>query len=144
MTQHDGGPVLLRVDRRGAHGNVVTISIDNQARLNSLSSGVIAAFIAAVRGVAEDPDLRCLIITGEGERSFMGGANLLELETFTPATSRAFLTQIHTMCQVLRDLPLLGLLTLSYITARNPRIDLGYSVRSGYAYWPLRSARIKA
>jgi peptide/nickel transport system substrate-binding protein len=46
--------------------------------------------------------------------------------------------------QVLRDLPLLGLLTLSYITARNPRIDLGYTVRSGYAYWPLRTARIKA
>ena len=39
---------------------------------------------------------------------------------------------------------LLGLLTLSYITARNPRIDLGYAVRSGYAYWPLRTARIKA
>ena len=45
--------------------------------------------------------------------------------------------------QVLRDLPLLGLLTLSYITARNPRIDLGYTVRSGYAYWPLRTARVK-
>jgi peptide/nickel transport system substrate-binding protein len=46
--------------------------------------------------------------------------------------------------QVLRDLPLLGLITLSYITARNPRIDLGYTVRSGYAYWPLRTARVKA
>jgi peptide/nickel transport system substrate-binding protein len=45
--------------------------------------------------------------------------------------------------QVLRDLPLLGLLTLPYITARNPRIDLGYTVRSGYACWPLRTARIR-
>jgi peptide/nickel transport system substrate-binding protein len=46
--------------------------------------------------------------------------------------------------RVLRDLPLLGLITLSYITARNPRIDLGYTVRSGYAYWPLRTAAVKA
>ncbi len=46
--------------------------------------------------------------------------------------------------RVLRDLPLLGLITLSYITARNPRIDLGYTVRSGYAYWPLRTATVKA
>ena len=45
--------------------------------------------------------------------------------------------------RVLRDLPLLGLITLSYITARNPRVDLGYEVRSGYAYWPLRMARVK-
>ncbi|HLB99361.1 MAG TPA: ABC transporter substrate-binding protein [Acetobacteraceae bacterium] len=45
--------------------------------------------------------------------------------------------------RVLRDLPLLGLITLSYIAARNPRIDLGYTVRSGYAYWPLRTARVR-
>jgi peptide/nickel transport system substrate-binding protein len=45
--------------------------------------------------------------------------------------------------RVLTDLPLLGLITLSYITARNPRVDLGYTVRSGYAYWPLRTAHVK-
>jgi len=43
--------------------------------------------------------------------------------------------------QVLRDLPLLGIVTLSYVIARNPRIDLGFTVRSGYAYWPLNRAR---
>jgi enoyl-CoA hydratase len=101
----DGGAVLVRVDSRDANGHVVTVSINNPARLNSLSSGVIAAFIEAVREAAADPDLRCLIVTGEGERSFIGGANLLELEALNPDTARAFLTQIHTMCQVLRDLP---------------------------------------
>jgi len=105
MTQRDSGPVMVRVDRRGALGHVVTVSVNNPARLNSLSSVVIAAFIEAVREVAADPDLRCLIVTGEGERSFIGGANLLELETLNPDTARAFLTQIHTMCQVVRDLP---------------------------------------
>ena len=101
----EDGPVVVRIDRRGTHGHVATVSINNQARLNSLSSEVIAAFIAAVRSVAADPDLRCLIVTGEGERSFMGGANLLELETLAPDSARAFLTQVHTMCQVLRDTP---------------------------------------
>jgi peptide/nickel transport system substrate-binding protein len=43
--------------------------------------------------------------------------------------------------QVLRDLPLLGVVTLSYVIARNPRIDIGFPVRSGYAYWPLNRAR---
>ena len=97
--------VSVRVDRRGAPGNVATVSIDNQTRLNSLSSDVIAAFIEAVRGLAADPDLRCVVVSGEGERSFIGGANLLELEALNPDTARAFLTQIHTMCQMLRDLP---------------------------------------
>jgi peptide/nickel transport system substrate-binding protein len=42
--------------------------------------------------------------------------------------------------QVLRDLPVIGLLTLSYVIARNPDVSLGYPVRSGYAYWPLSPA----
>jgi len=43
--------------------------------------------------------------------------------------------------QVLRDLPLLGIVTLSCVIARNPRVDIGFPVRSGYAYWPLNRAR---
>ncbi|WP_431284574.1 ABC transporter substrate-binding protein [Humitalea sp. 24SJ18S-53] len=43
--------------------------------------------------------------------------------------------------QVLRDLPLLGIVTLSYVIARNPRVDIGFPVKSGYAYWPLNRAR---
>jgi peptide/nickel transport system substrate-binding protein len=43
--------------------------------------------------------------------------------------------------QVLRDLPLLGIVTLSYVIARNSRVDIGFPVQSGYAYWPLNRAR---
>lgn len=43
--------------------------------------------------------------------------------------------------QVLRDLPLLGIITLSYVIARNPRVDIGFPVKSGYAYWPLNRAK---
>ncbi|WEJ59769.1 ABC transporter substrate-binding protein [Devosia sp. FJ2-5-3] len=42
--------------------------------------------------------------------------------------------------QVLRDLPLIGLSTLSYTMVRNPRLDLGYEVESGYARWRLHRA----
>lgn len=44
--------------------------------------------------------------------------------------------------QVLKDLPLIGLTTLSYTIARNPRMDLGYEVQSGYARWRLNSATV--
>ncbi len=44
--------------------------------------------------------------------------------------------------QILRDLPVISLGSLSYVIVRNPRIDLGYKVRSGYAYWPLKRARV--
>lgn len=43
--------------------------------------------------------------------------------------------------QVLKDLPALGMITLSYVVARNPRVDLGYKVESGPAYWPMNKAK---
>jgi enoyl-CoA hydratase len=84
---------------------IATVSIDNAARLNCLGAAQIAGFIDAVIGLADDPDLRVLVVTGEGERAFMGGANLHELAELDPPKSRDFLTSIHRMCKVLRDLP---------------------------------------
>ncbi len=43
--------------------------------------------------------------------------------------------------KVLADLPLLGIIALSYVIARNPRIDIGYAVESGPAYWSLAKAK---
>ncbi|MBS0638760.1 MAG: enoyl-CoA hydratase/isomerase family protein [Proteobacteria bacterium] len=94
-------PVLIR---RDGHG-VTTISVNNPARLNSLGTPQISAFIEAVEAQKDDPDLRVLVVTGEGERSFMGGANLYELSALNPPKARDFLTLIHRMCKVLRDLP---------------------------------------
>lgn len=43
--------------------------------------------------------------------------------------------------QVQKDLPLMGVGNLSYAIVRNPAIDLGYQVQSGYARWRLNLAR---
>ncbi len=58
--------------RRGHDGAVATVSINNAARLNCLGQAQITAFIDAVTTLADDPDLRVLIVTGEGDRAFMG------------------------------------------------------------------------
>jgi enoyl-CoA hydratase/carnithine racemase len=92
--------VLVRRD-----GGVATVSINNAARLNCLGHAQITAFIDAVAALADDPDLRVLVVTGEGDRAFMGGANLHELGELNPGRARDFLTLIHRMCKVLRDLP---------------------------------------
>ena len=42
--------------------------------------------------------------------------------------------------QVLRDLPLIGLSTLSFTTARRGNVDLGYPIKSGYARWRFHRA----
>jgi peptide/nickel transport system substrate-binding protein len=42
--------------------------------------------------------------------------------------------------QVLRDLPLIGLSTLSFTVARRGSVDLGYPVKGGYARWRFHRA----
>jgi enoyl-CoA hydratase len=91
--------------RRSREGAVATVAINNAARLNCLGLVQINGFIDVVTALADDPDLRVLIVTGEGDRAFMGGANLNELGELNPPRARDFLTLIHGMCKVLRDLP---------------------------------------
>jgi enoyl-CoA hydratase len=91
--------------RRDQDGAVATVSIDNTARLNCLGQTQITAFIEVVTTLVDDPDLRVLIVTGEGDRAFIGGANLHELGALDPPKARDFLILIHRMCKVLRDLP---------------------------------------
>ena len=91
--------------RRTHDGAVATVSIDNATRLNCLGHAQITGFIDAVTTLADDPGLRVLIVTGEGDRAFMGGANLLELGELNPPRARDFLILVHRMCKVLRDLP---------------------------------------
>lgn len=43
--------------------------------------------------------------------------------------------------KILTDLPMLGIITLGYVIARNPRVDIGFPVESGFAYWSLRKAK---
>jgi len=97
--------VQVRTEQR-SRGLVATVSIDNQGKLNSLSSEVMAEFVAAFQVLAREADLRCVVLTGAGAKSFIGGANIDEMAGLgTPAAARAFIEQVHACCQAVRDLP---------------------------------------
>jgi peptide/nickel transport system substrate-binding protein len=44
--------------------------------------------------------------------------------------------------RVLADIPIIPLCTNAYVIVRDPRVKLGYEVKSGFAYWPLNKAVI--
>ncbi|MSO77550.1 MAG: enoyl-CoA hydratase [Alphaproteobacteria bacterium] len=94
-----------RTDGLGEPGTVATITVNNARRANSLNSALMRAFADAVTRLAADPSLRCAVVTGAGERSFMAGADLHELTSLDPEKARAFLTLVHGMSRVLRALP---------------------------------------
>jgi enoyl-CoA hydratase/carnithine racemase len=97
--------VSVTLDER-PEGLVATLTIDNPARLNAMGSTLMAAFVDAVRGLQANPRLRVLVVTGAGERAFVGGADIREMaEITTPEQAQAFISRVHACCEALRNLP---------------------------------------
>ena len=97
--------VILTRETRAEGGDVVRFTIDNAAKLNSLNRALLQEILAAAEPLAADPDLRLVILTGAGERAFVGGADIAELAKLNQKTAREFITLVHRCCDVFRRLP---------------------------------------
>jgi len=98
------GSVELSVED-SPEGLVARLTIDNRAKLNILNSLLIEQLISAVAGLYGDERLRVLILTGAGNRAFIGGADVNEMAGLNPDSAREFISRLHDACAALRSLP---------------------------------------
>ncbi|MBO0763397.1 MAG: enoyl-CoA hydratase/isomerase family protein [Hyphomicrobiaceae bacterium] len=101
--------VSVRVDERPS-GAVAFVTASNQRRLNCLSTPLILELSAAFARLGKTERLRAVVLTGAGDRAFIGGADLNELALLNPDTARLFITRLHQACQAVRDcaVPVIG------------------------------------
>lgn len=97
--------VVLARETRPEGGDVLRFTIDNAAKLNSLNRALLQEILAAAEPLAADPELRLVILTGAGERAFVGGADIAELADLDQQSAREFITLVHRCCAVFRRLP---------------------------------------
>ena len=97
--------VRVKVSEREPGSRVALVTIDNRARLNSLSSPLLIALRAAFDEVGKDESIRVAVLTGAGERAFVGGADLNELRGLDADTARLFITRLHEACLAIRECP---------------------------------------
>jgi enoyl-CoA hydratase/carnithine racemase len=86
-------------------GKVALVTVDNRRRLNCLSTPLILELIAAFAKLGNEQGLRAVVLTGAGDRAFIGGADLNELAGLNPDSARLFITRLHQACQAIRDCP---------------------------------------
>lgn len=72
-----------------AEGAVGIITINRPKALNALNSQVLEELDATFSAVDLNT-IRCLILTGAGEKSFVAGADIAEMSTLTKAEGEAF------------------------------------------------------
>lgn len=71
-------------------GAIATVTIDREKALNALSSKVIAELTHVAGELELSTDVRVVILTGAGEKSFVAGADIREMTEMTPVQARAF------------------------------------------------------
>ena len=70
-------------------GAVEIITIDRPKALNALNPEVLADLKAAFEAVDQDT-IRCIVLTGEGDKSFVAGSDIGSMSTMTKAEGEAF------------------------------------------------------
>ena len=101
----DARQVIVAIEER-AQGHVATVTLVNPGKLNALNAALMGEFVEAVDRLAEDANLRAMVLTGAGERAFVGGADITEMAALDgPPAARAFISRVHACCAAVRALP---------------------------------------
>lgn len=99
------GRFVVRRETRADGGAVLHLTIDNARKLNSLNSALMTEIVGTMAQAACDPALRLAIVSGAGERAFIGGADLHEIARLDHASAREFITLVHQCCDAFRRFP---------------------------------------
>lgn len=92
--------ILYEVD-----GAVATITINRPKALNALNSQVLEELDATLDTIDLNT-VRCVILTGAGEKSFVAGADIGEMSTLTKAEGEAFGKKGNDVFRKLETLPI--------------------------------------
>jgi enoyl-CoA hydratase/carnithine racemase len=97
--------VLVRREQRSEGGHLAHLTIDNIGKLNSLNRELMIEIVGTVARLGDDPQLRLAVVSGAGERAFVGGADIGEIAALDHVTARSFITLVHRCCDAFRRLP---------------------------------------
>lgn len=98
------GTVHVKLEERKG-GHIAHVTIDNERKLNCVTSPLNIELAATFTRLGEDRALRAVVLTGAGARAFIGGADLNELGAADPDKVRLFITRLHQACAAVRFCP---------------------------------------
>ena len=88
-----------------AGGLVARVTFDNPRKLNIFTREALLQCAECFHSIKDHPELRAVVVTGAGEKAFVGGADLETLGSLDPTSAREFITLVHGACAAMRDCP---------------------------------------
>ena len=100
-----GGAGGLLVERTGADGGIVVLTLDRPEVHNALDDALLRQLLEALDGIEGDPALRAVVLTGSGGRAFCAGMDLKERAGFSDDDLRAQRLGIVALMTRVHELP---------------------------------------
>jgi enoyl-CoA hydratase len=94
---------LIRVDREG--DAVAVVTVDRQEALNALDLPTLTELRDRLRELADDADVRVLILTGAGEKAFVAGADIKYMSGLGVDDAKAWGALGHEAGRLLETMP---------------------------------------
>ncbi len=88
-----------------SRGRVAWVTVQNPARLNILDGDGFDGLAGAFENLAEDGDLCLAVLTGDGEKAFIGGADISEMVKLDSVLARTFIGRLCRATAAIRALP---------------------------------------
>jgi enoyl-CoA hydratase/carnithine racemase len=92
---------LITVDDDG----VAFLCLRGGGPLNILSGDYAASLARTINDLAERADLRALVISSHGSRTFIGGADVKEMSGLEAPSARTFISRLFDACEAVRNVP---------------------------------------
>ncbi|MCB9708355.1 MAG: enoyl-CoA hydratase/isomerase family protein [Myxococcales bacterium] len=86
-------------------GNVSVLTISRPEKLNALNKQVVTELRDCVSYLGTHETTRCMVFTGAGDRAFVAGADIQEMQDLTPSQATAFAQIGHNIVAALEALP---------------------------------------
>jgi enoyl-CoA hydratase len=97
----DYSNILLEQPENG----VYLLSVNRPKSLNALNAQTLDEIADAIARVAGDPRARVLLVTGAGDKAFVAGADIAQMQSFGPADAQAFSERGNRTFRALELLP---------------------------------------
>ena len=94
----------MAVDVEQTEG-VATVTMSRPEALNAFNTAQLERLLATFRELRADRGVRCVILTGAGEKAFAAGADIKEMADLSPQAGLAFGRLGHTVANAVADLP---------------------------------------
>jgi enoyl-CoA hydratase len=93
--------VILRENIEG----IEIMTINRPEKLNALNSQVMEKLEGAVSDMESNPDIKALILTGSGEKSFVAGADISQFPQYNPSDGKAMSLRGQQILRHIENLP---------------------------------------